>query len=87
VSEEPAPFTPDPDPDDVDELEPLEVGVDLLDDVVKLLEAVDELVVAHRRAAGDNHHEIARLQSVSSRVGDAWSATVSARRGLRSAHG
>jgi hypothetical protein len=66
-----------------DELPPLEVAVDMLDDVVKLLNGVDDLVVAHRRAAGDDHHTIARLQGVSGRVGDAWAAAVSARLGLR----
>lgn len=86
MSEEPVPFTPDPVEDD-DELAPLETAVDILDDVVKLLDVVDDLLIAHRRAAGDNHHEIARLQRVSSRVGDAWAAAVSARRGLRSRHG
>ena len=80
-----APFTPDPVVDD--ELDPLSVGVDLLDDVVKLLDAVDDIVIAHRRRAGDDHHEIARLQRVSSRVGDAANAATSARATLRSRHG
>lgn len=75
---------PDPTPDD--ELPPLEVLVDVLDDVVKALEGVDELIVEHRRAAGEDHHLIVRLQDASFRVGQAWAAAVAARRGLRSNH-
>jgi hypothetical protein len=59
------------------------VLVDMLDDVVKMLDGVDELVVAHRRAAGDDHHQLERLQAASVRVGQAWAATVSARKALR----
>jgi hypothetical protein len=80
------PFAPDPGDVD-DELEALAVGVDLLDDVIKLLDAVDDIVIAHRRRAGDDHHEIARLQRVSARVGDAANAATSARSTLRSRHG
>jgi len=82
VTEDQPPFEPDPDPGD-GELPPLTVLVDMLDDVVTLLDAVDDLVKAHRRAAGDDHHTIARLQGVSGRIGDAWAATISARSGLR----
>ena len=71
----------DPDPDG--ELPPLAVLVDMLDDVVKMLDGVDELVVAHRRAAGDDHRELERLQAASVRIGQAWAATVSARKALR----
>jgi hypothetical protein len=67
-----------------DELPPLSVLVDMLDDVVKMLDGVDELVVAHRRAADDDHHELERLQHVTVRIGQAWSAVVSARKVLRS---
>ena len=66
-----------------DDLPPLSVLVDMLDDVVKMLDGVDELVVAHRRAAAEDHHELERLQSASFRIGQAWSAAVSARRALR----
>lgn len=65
------------------ELPPLSALVDMLDDVVKVLDGVDELVVLHRRAAGDDHHELERLQAASVRIGQAWSATVSARKALR----
>jgi hypothetical protein len=67
-----------------DDLPPLSVLVDMLSDVAAQLEAVDDLVVAHRRKVGDDHHELERLQYVSVRIGQAWSATVTARKGLRS---
>jgi hypothetical protein len=76
------PFEPDPDQDD-GELPPFEVLVDMLSEVVTLLNTVDDHVTAYRRAAGDDHHAIARLQGVSGRIGDAWAATISARSGLR----
>jgi len=66
-----------------DELPPMSVLVDMLDDVVKLLDGVDELVVLHRRKVGDDHHALERLQHASTRIGQAWSATVSARKALR----
>ena len=66
-----------------EELPPLSVLVDMLDDVVKVLDAVDELVVLHRREAGDDHHALEQLQVASSRIGQAWSATISARKALR----
>lgn len=69
-------------PDD-EELPPLSVLVDMLDDVVKMLDGVDELVIEHRRAAGDDHHALERLQVASTRIGQAWSATISARKALR----
>jgi hypothetical protein len=87
VSEDQPAFEPDPDPGDDDELPPLDVLADMLTDVVKLLDAVDDYVVAHRRAAGDDHHTIARLQDVSGRIGNAWAATISARSGLRAQRG
>jgi hypothetical protein len=72
-------------PDDVDEeLPPLSVLVDMLEDVAKQLDGVDELVVLHRRAVGDDHQELERLQYVSTRVGQAWSAAMLARKALRS---
>jgi len=77
------PPTPPLEPAD-DDLPPLSVLVDMLTDVAAQLEGVDELVVAHRRKAGDDHHELERLQYVSTRIGQAWSATVTARKGLRS---
>jgi hypothetical protein len=67
-----------------DELPPLSVLSDMLKDVIDVLNGVDELVIEHRRAAGDDHHQLERLQVVSARVGQAWSAVVSARRALRS---
>lgn len=76
------PAPPEP-PDGEDDLPPLSVLVDMLDDVVKMLDGVDELVVAHRRAAGDDHHQLERLQAASVRLGQAWAATVSARKALR----
>jgi hypothetical protein len=86
VSEEPV-DDPTPDDDDVEELPPLSVLVDMLGDAVKLLEGVDDLIAAHRRTAGEDHHLIARMHDASFRVGQAWAATVSARRALRSDHG
>jgi hypothetical protein len=71
-------------PDDVDELPPLSVLIDMLTDIAAQLEGIDELIVLHRRAARDDHHELERLQYVSVRVGQAWAATVTARKGLRS---
>ena len=72
-------------PDDLEdeELPPLSVLADMLHDVAAQLEGVDELIVAHRRACGDDHRELERLQYVSSRVGQAWSAAMLARKGLR----
>lgn len=69
--------------DQSEELPPLSVLVDMLDDVVKLLDGVDELVVLHRRAAGDDHHALERLQTASIRIGQSWSAAVVARKALR----
>lgn len=68
---------------DQDDLPPLSVVLDILTDVVGTLEEVDELIVLHRRRCGDDHHAIAQLQGASLRVGQAWAATVSARRELR----
>ena len=73
--------------DTPDELPPLSVLVDMLDDVVKVLDGVDDLVVRHRRAAGMEYHELERLQSASVRIGQAWAAVVSARKVLRGQHG
>jgi hypothetical protein len=70
-------------PDDVEELPPLSVLVDMLQDVIDQLDGVDELVIAHRRAAGDDHRVLERLQAASVRIGQAWAATVSARKALR----
>jgi hypothetical protein len=75
-------FTPDEDQDE--ELPPLSALVDMLTDAVQLLEGVDDLVVAHRRAAGDDHPQLERFRHVSERLGQAWAATVSARKALRS---
>jgi hypothetical protein len=74
---------PDDDAPDGD-LPPLSVLVDMLDDVIKLLDGVADLVTDHRRVAGDDHHALARLQHVSIRVNQAWTSVLSARAGLRS---
>jgi hypothetical protein len=66
-----------------DDLPPLSVLVEMLTDVAAQLEGVDELIVAHRRRAGDDHHELERFQYVSTRIGQAWAATVTASRALR----
>lgn len=77
----------EPDDDTTDELLPLSVAVDMLGDVLKLLDGVDDLVTQHRRAAGDDHHDLERLQAASFRTVQAWSAVVSARKSLRGQHG
>lgn len=77
----------EPDDDQDDELLPLSVVVDMLDDVVVALEQVDDLVTAHRRAARDDVHALGPLHDASFRVGQAWAAVVSARRTLRGNRG
>jgi hypothetical protein len=76
-----------PNTDEDDELLPLSVVIDMLDDVVIALEQVDDLITAHRRAAGDDAHALVGLHDASFRVGQAWAAVVSARRTLRGNHG
>jgi len=77
-------------PDDQDEelqdeeLPPLSVLVDMLDDVVKQLDTVDDFVIRHRRAAGDDHITIERLSYATARIGQAWTGVVLARKVLRS---
>jgi hypothetical protein len=66
-----------------EELPPVSVLIDMLNDVAKQLDAVDELVVLHRRAAGDDHRALTKLQGASMRVGQAWTATMLARKELR----
>ena len=80
--QETPPFQPDEQAKD-DELPPLSALDDMLKDVIEMLDGVDDLVVAHRRAAGDDHFVLERLQTASARIGQAWAATVSARKALR----
>jgi hypothetical protein len=70
--------------DEPDPLPPLSVLDDMLKDVIEMLNGVDELVSEHRRQAGDDHFVLERLQTASARIGQAWAATASARRALRS---
>ena len=65
------------------DLPPLSVVIEMLEDVRAQLQAVDELVVRHRRASRDNHKELERLQYASMRVGQAWTAVDLARRDLQ----
>lgn len=69
--------------DQDDDLPPIAMIVELIEDALKQLEGVEELLVAHRRAAGVDQHTIARLQLASGRIGMAWTATITARNGLR----
>jgi hypothetical protein len=79
---------PDFEQDDTpDELLPLSVGVDMLDDVVKLLNQVDDLVTQHRRAASDDPRALEQLQHATMRINQAWGSVVSARKVLRGKHG
>jgi hypothetical protein len=48
---------------------------------------VDDLVTQHRRAAGDDHHTLERLQHATMRINQAWGSAVSARKVLRGKHG
>jgi hypothetical protein len=79
---EPTDFEQDTD-DTPDELLPLSVAVDMLEDVVKMLNEVDDLVTQHRRAAGDDHHALEQLQHATMRINQAWGSVVSARKVLR----
>jgi len=69
--------------DQPDDLLPLSVVVDTLADVLAELDGVDELLRAHRRACSDDHRELDRLQSVTTRLNQAWTATSLARNRLR----
>lgn len=66
-----------------EELPPFSVLIELLEDVMAQLEGIDEAVVAHRRAAGDDHKVLEVLQLTSGRIGQAWIAVSLARRGLK----
>jgi hypothetical protein len=66
-----------------DELPPFSVLIELLEDVMAQLEGIDEAVVAHRRAAGDDHKVLELLQLTSARISQAWTAVAVARRGLK----
>jgi hypothetical protein len=83
-------FQPDPDqqpqPDD-EELPPIATLVEMLQDVLDQLDGVDELLREHRRVAGDDHFTLEYLQLASGRIGMAWSATATARNGLRRREG
>jgi hypothetical protein len=81
---EPAP-APAQDDDAVDgELLPLSVVGDMLTEVLNQLDGVADLIAAHRRAARDDHHALARLQDVTTRVNQAWTAVQLTRKALRS---
>jgi hypothetical protein len=69
---------------DEDELPPLEVVVDILDEVLRLLEGVEDLIGEHRRAARDDHHQLARLQRITARISDGYLAVLAVRSSLRS---
>jgi hypothetical protein len=81
-------FQPDPDaqpqPDDQPDLPPLATLVEMLNDVMDQLDGVDDLIREHRRAVGEDHFTLERLQLASARIGMAWTATASARKSLRS---
>lgn len=66
-----------------DELLPLVALDEMLGEVLDLLDGVEDQVTAHRRACGDDHHALERLQYVQSRLGQGWSAVQLARKGLR----
>lgn len=70
-------------PEADDELPPFAVLIEMLEDVMAQLEGIDEAVVAHRRAAGDDHKVLEVLQLTSARIGQAWIAASLARRGLK----
>ena len=74
---------PTPVNDDPEDLPPLSVLDDILNDVLDQLEAVSDIIVAHRRAARDDHHAIARLQDLTIRTNDAWIAVQLTRKALR----
>ena len=69
--------------DEPEDLTPLSVLAEILDDVVKQLDGVDDAIRLHRRACGDDHFELGRLQDASARLTMAGNATMQARKALR----
>jgi hypothetical protein len=66
-----------------DDLPPVSVLGEWLKDVVAELEELETLVIAHRRACGDDHHQIGRFQDAQARIGQALTAAGAARKYLR----